>query len=363
MTIVTPDKESDLLTAAIQAAEELAGVRIRIEPDQRRVVGRVDALLTVEGAPGYFIPEIRNRATQANLDAIIYQIHRIAGDSRRGMLIADYVNPRMAERLKAEDIAFIDTAGNAFINASPVYIYVKGQGKPLSAAVPKGNRAFEPTGLKVIFAFLCNPKLVNAPYRTIADVADVALGTVGWVVRGLKEVGSLADEGNGEGRRIINYQKLLDRWVEDYPLKLKPKQLIGTFTTENLDWWKELDLSQYGALLGGETAAAKITRYLKPKVTTLYTQEIFKNPLFAKARFRKADKLLTSDEPVINVYRLFWNEEDRRDYFVHPDKKLPKDIVHPILIYADLVATGNARNRETAELIYEDYIAQYCREN
>lgn len=362
MTVRALDKEDDILPAAIRAVEEEVGVRVHIEPDQIRMVGRrVDAVLTVEGAPGYFVAEIKKWAAHANLDALIYQIHRLSGDLGRGMLIADYVNPKMAERLKAEDISFIDAAGNAFINAPPVYVYVKGQGKPLTAVTPEGNRAFEPTGLKVIFAFLCNPELVNAPYRTIADLADVALGSVGWVVRGLKETGLLVDKGNGSGRRIVNYQKLLDRWVEDYPLKLKPKQLIGKFTTENPDWWKELDLSQYGALLGGETAAAKVTRYLKPKITTVYTRETFKNPLFAKARFRKADEYIKSSEPVINVYRLFWNEEDWRRRFALLDKKIPNDIVPPILIYADLIATGNVRNRETAELIYDDYIAQYCK--
>ena len=30
-----------------------------------------------------------------------------------------------------------------------------------------------------------------------------------------------------------------------------------------------------------------------------------------------------------------------------------EDLVHPILIYADLLATGNERNIETAKMIYD----------
>ena len=31
--------------------------------------------------------------------------------------------------------------------------------------------------------------------------------------------------------------------------------------------------------------------------------------------------------------------------------------VHPILVYADLIATGNQRNIETARILYDEHIA------
>ncbi|MGA1867706.1 MAG: type IV toxin-antitoxin system AbiEi family antitoxin [bacterium] len=40
-----------------------------------------------------------------------------------------------------------------------------------------------------------------------------------------------------------------------------------------------------------------------------------------------------------------------------------EDMVHPILIYADLLATGNQRNIETAKMIYEQYIIRLIRED
>jgi len=36
-------------------------------------------------------------------------------------------------------------------------------------------------------------------------------------------------------------------------------------------------------------------------------------------------------------------------------------MVHPILAYADLMATGDQRNRETAGIIYEQHIARLVR--
>ncbi len=49
----------------------------------------------------------------------------------------------------------------------------------------------------------------------------------------------------------------------------------------------------------------------------------------------------------------FWNFEDN-DY---------PGMTHPILIYADLLATGDPRNIETAKIIYEKDIVRYIKED
>ena len=40
-----------------------------------------------------------------------------------------------------------------------------------------------------------------------------------------------------------------------------------------------------------------------------------------------------------------------------------RGVVPPVLAYADLLATGDPRNREVAGMIYDEYIARYCRED
>lgn len=360
---VTKKNDKDTLGAALAALEREVGLRLKVEEEEAWVEEqRVDALLTIPGVPGNFAAEVKRWAAHTNLDALIYQILRLPVPKDHCMLVADYVNPDMAERLKREGIQFFDTMGNAYINAPPVYVYVKGQGRALAATIPRGNRAFEPKGLKVIFAFLCNPQLVNAPYRTIADQAGVALGTVGWVVTGLKDAGLLIDKGRQKGRQLTNYQKLLDRWVEEYPLKLKPKQLMGTFIAEDPGWWEHLDVTQYGALLGGEPAAAKLTAYLKPQNATLYIRDIFDVQLFAKGRFRKAGDR-TEGGPTVDVYLQFWINGDWHHAFNHLSGKLPQNIVHPVLIYADLIASGDGRNREAADIILGEYLAEHRGKN
>ncbi|MFP4086002.1 MAG: type IV toxin-antitoxin system AbiEi family antitoxin [Desulfobacteraceae bacterium] len=39
------------------------------------------------------------------------------------------------------------------------------------------------------------------------------------------------------------------------------------------------------------------------------------------------------------------------------------DICHPFLVYADLMATADARNSKAAEMIYDKHLAELVRED
>ena len=56
----------------------------------------------------------------------------------------------------------------------------------------------------------------------------------------------------------------------------------------------------------------------------------------------------------VEILERFWQPEEAWPY---------EDMVHPILVYADLIATGNQRNIETAKVIYEQYIVRLVRED
>jgi len=65
----------------------------------------------------------------------------------------------------------------------------------------------------VVFALLCRPDLVAAPYRKIAEAAGVALGAVTPVFRDLGRLGFLRVT-KARGRRLERQAELLDAWVE-----------------------------------------------------------------------------------------------------------------------------------------------------
>lgn len=336
--------EQLVLEKAITALYREAGLRLEIiefEKEQQQI--RIDAILGIEGyEPLQFAAEIKQWAQNTNFGAIIEQVKRLP---MRGILVADYVNPNMATRLKKEDIQFIDTAGNAYINAEPILIYVRGN-KPVDELIDKKReekrRAFTRTGLKVIYAFLCEPELVKAAYRYIAEKADVALGTVGWVIRDLKETGYLVDRGGNGNRRLENYFNLLDKWVETYPGTLRPKQVIGEFNKNPETDMKTIDIKNYDAYWGGEVAGNKYTGYLKPEIDTIYIPDKKKTELIRDLKlFKGGDKEYGN----VKLYKPFWKKPGNYNGYVHP-----------ILAYADLIATGDARNIETARMIRDEFI-------
>ncbi len=138
------------------------------------------------------------------------------------LLVTDYVTPPLAEKLKARKIAFLDAAGNAFLDQPPVYIWIKGE-RPLEmpATDEAKGRAFQASGLKVLFALLCNPDWVAEPYREIARLAGLAHGTVGRVMADLPDLGFVA-EIDGE-RRLLKPELLLKRRAEVHARTLRPK--------------------------------------------------------------------------------------------------------------------------------------------
>lgn len=334
--------DHDILANAIEAAKAL-GLDVEIvEREPPTAEPHIGALLRLRfgGQEIQYAAEIKRGLRPATLGAVLHQLDRLG---QPALLVTDYVTPPLADTLRERGVAFLDTAGNAYLHQPPLLVWVKGQRPTVTlAATGAQGRAFQAKGLQVLFALLCLPNLVDRPYREIARLAGVAHGTIGWVMTNLAEEGFLTDLGKA-GRRLHNRRRLLDVWVEAYARTLRPKLLLGRFIAPEPDWWETLDAGHYGVLFGAEPAAARLTRYLRPGVTTLYTKQIPAH-LIADHRLRKDP---TGD---VEVRKRFWTFEQAGE---HPD------LVPPVLIYADLLATGDARCMEAARRVYDDHMAGF----
>ena len=329
---------------------EIAGLELDIRPKQ---VGskadilyrQADALVRLNG-PGInreFVVEVKRRLTEASLGMAV---HRLQFFPQKGLIVSDYVNPRMAERLKEMNIPFLDLAGNAYLNEPPVYVYIIGN-QPVEDRYRKpATRVFQPSGLKVLFAMLCEPNLVFKPYRAIAKAAGVALGTVARVITDLRELGYLMDVYK-DSPGLINKEKLLERWVTTYPELLRPKLVLGRYSAVDSLWWEQASLADLKACWGGEVAAAKLTGYLRPEKMIIYTWDKLEQLLLI-------NKLKKGPDGDVEILQAFWQVEPSRFY---------RELAPPLLIYADLMATGDARNIEAAKMIYERELAGLIREN
>lgn len=339
------ETETELLQKAIEAFRRATGIRVHLERlEPRRHLHRADAELRFEfpHKERRFDAEVKRWLNPDTLGQAIEQMKRLP---EKGLLVTEYVNPNMAERLKQMDVPFLDTLGNAYLNAPPIFIYMKGH---TPARFPRGRptRAFVPTGLKVVFALLCRQELVGAPYRTIAQTAQVALGTVAWVLDDLQRLGHILEMGK-RGRRLIRKQQLLERWVAAFPNQLRPKLLLGRYAAPDPNWWEHTRIGDFRAYWGGEIAAARLTRYLKPEFVTVYVRDM-------PGRFLAANRLRTDPRGNVEMVKAFWNTKcDWTD----------AEIVHPLLVYADLLRTRDDRNLETARRIYDEQLAGLVRED
>lgn len=343
--MVRENIENQILDYALAAFKKNVALPIDIDREAQVEIQnlRADWLLRIriQETELRFYAEVKTNITKPVLGMLLFQRDKFPYPM---LIVTDYVTVRMAEQLKKENIQFIDVAGNAYINQPHFYIFIKGNRPP--DIFPRLKRAFKPTGLKVVYAFLCNPDLLNKTYREIAQAADVALGTVGWIIRDLKEMDYLLDMGK-RGYKLIQKEELLKRWLIDYPEKLRPKLLLGRFRGPQ-DWWQQKTLDPMYAQWGGEVAAVKLTKYLKPQIITIYTTREQFNTLLVENRLKR------ETDGDIEILEKFWTPLERWQN---------ENTVHPILVYADLMATGDQRNIETARMIYEQYIIRHIRED
>ncbi len=330
--------DRDLIEEALAAAQRM-GVKAQIERWEPEINGgRADAwiVLELQDKKVRYAADVKRGLRPATLGAVIQQLQRLGENA---LLIADYVTPQLANALRDQGIAFIDAAGNAYIDHPPTLIWVKGERPIVRAPLQPTGRAFQAGGLQVIFVLLCHPGKADRPYREIAELADVAHGTVGWVMTELPKLGFIAEV--GERRRLLQPERLLQQWVEAYARTLRPKLVLGRYKTETLDWWKTIDPAKYGLTMGGEGAAARLTHNLRPGTLTFFGQK-------AEPRFLLDQHLKADPSGDVEILRRFWQ-------FGNADPGLAPTL----LVYADLLAIGDARCLETAKLLYDQILAGF----
>jgi hypothetical protein len=109
-------------------------------------------------------------------------------------------------------------------------------------------------------------------------------------------------------------------------------------------------MEKYGAKLGGEVAAHKMTGHLTPQEVTIYLETGNGAELFRDQRFRK------DSNGDIHIYHAFWSKDEALE-------KKYTNLVNPLIVYADLVGTGDVRNLEAARKLLGEEIAEFIRED
>ncbi len=325
-------ESNHILSSAVAALQE----SINLEITTGRFVP-ADALLKI--GSNNLIVEIKRHLTVANKGIIL----SIIKESQQHfnfpiVLITDYMPQNIATEYRNQGINYLDTSGNCSIKTQNLILHIEGKKKNNAQKINQ-SRAFQEAGIKIIFHFLNKPETINYTFRELAKTAEVSLGSVASVIQELTELNFYMKTSNG--KFLTNKIDLLQRWVIAYHDVLRPRLLLKKmrFTKIRQNEWELLSLMNADdtVLWGGEPAGSILTGHLYPGKFTIYTNGFWKS-LISDLH------LAPSEDGEIEVLRMFWDQED--GYF-------EKQIVSPLLIYADLMGSGNDRNIETAKIILD----------
>jgi hypothetical protein len=284
---------------------------------------------------GYHL-EVRSRVT-AGLAAAVG-----ARPDRPTILVTAYVPEPAAEILRTRGIDYVDLAGNVLLRWDGLLIDIRGR-KPLkapAATVPTGlRRPFTRSGAQVTFCLLAWPALADRPVRELARASGTAVGGAHAVLRDLESGGYLI--AGSSGRVLARAGELLNRWTEAYALSLSASLHLGYYRAPDPGWWlaARADLQAADMDIGGEAAASELDSHLRSAAAVLYGQEIPAR-LLAKYRCQKA---AGAEDANVMVRRKFWAPPG------HVDTDDAKGLVPAVLIYADLLVSGEPRQRDHAE--------------
>jgi hypothetical protein len=251
------------------------------------------------------------------------------------LVIGNRIDRRSATALREAGIQFVDTRGNAFITFGNVLIEVQGRTGP-AAAEDAGPRQqtnlFSSRRSQVILALLAWPELSTAKVRTIADAAGVSIGQAHDAMVRLEQAGFVTPG----ARTVDRAAELLDYWTAAYPSGLGRRLELARYHGDPLKPVTRPDADQ-PIFLSSESAEG--TEIARPATLTIYLAVL--DPSLAVA-----NRWSSSPERTANVFvrRKFWTSPRPDD---GSGSAGPRNAPWP-LVYADLVATGDARLREVA---------------
>lgn len=328
--------DNKIIHKLIETLKENTGFAIDFEFQEKLADNRTDGTLTIffNNRNTHWMVEVKKEIREHQL----LHIFDLKAMHEKLLIIAYYIPPLIRKRLQDNDIAYLDLAGNTYLKDGELFIYIEGN-KRIQPMISYKNRAFTKTGLKVIFAMLIYPELINNTYRDIANKVGIALDTVHKTLNGLKQLGYIIHI-DKQRKKIIHINELFNKWIPEYNTTLKPKLYIGKFkflNPEDYNTWQKIQLkntTQWGA----EPAAYLLTKYLNPEIFTIYTAGKMMDLI-------KTYRLVPDEDGNVEIYQKFWQDNTGNDHIVPAE-----------LVYADLVNTGNQRNIETAKLIYDELL-------
>ncbi len=336
-----------LLSAALDALREVTDIEASVvqlsdtSASRHRTDAAVD--LAFDHRSYRYLVECKTYIDRkAQLDQISLRLGQFDG---LVMLATAYLSQELAAHCRHVGLQFIDTQGNAYLRAPGLLVFTgaeKNAKRRVPAKPPKGLTS--QAALRVVFALLSKPELVNATFKDVATLSKVSLGTAYNVMGDLEQRGYLLASSQ-HGRSLLEAERLIEEWVANYPTTLRSKLHGRRFSAPDSYWWREINLVDFHAVWGSEVGAAAMVKHLKPATQTLYVDP----ERMAKTITMLAKQFRWQPDPSgpIEILEKFWD----------PALESAPELAPPLLVYSDLLALLDPRTRDTANLIREKVLA------
>jgi hypothetical protein len=294
------------------------------------------------------------------------------------LLMPPYVSDPMGARLREAGVSYVDASGNVSLSLTgkgghPVHVaLIQGQSRAKSQL---SDRAWRAESYQVLLTLLAEPTLLGASVRAVADRAEVSTSPVLQVREKLLRMGLIVAPKKSPLRWTPDgATKAQDLWVAGYHATLRPRLLIHRYRprpgmgVDDVQADMETRLAgEYSWRWGGAAASMRVDGYYRGDRTVVHLHAPGVSPLELGRVLRMVPD---ADGPVILLQRpgkaafelgtarvsLPPLEDAERATLVHT---LQPHIVHPLLVWAELLEEGHDRSSEAAT----EWAARYLKQD
>ena len=258
------------------------------------------------------------------------------------LFVAPFISEEARKILVAEDIGYLDLAGNCLISLDKIYIRKEGRANRFTKKRDLQS-LYSPKAERVLRALLQAPKRAWK-VEMLAEVAQVSLGQVSNVKKLLD--GREWLRRGSDGFRLVETEKLLLEWAANYKLRrsrVKEFYSLNSLTEIERQVSELRDGKRFGALTGFSAAArlAPAVRYNRVSAYAYESGETVAEKLGWKA--------VTSGANVSLI------EPYDSGVFLGSGEVEGQEIVSSVQIYLDLIETGG-RGEEASEALLREVL-------
>lgn len=320
------------LSSALHALRTTTGLSASLQTTH---VAERGSTMAVESSDGRVLElALEIKATIDRRD----QLSRFKYQHGDAVLVTYALSNTMAEQCRTLNIQFMDASGNCFLNRPGLFVFVTGR-RERTAVQAATARGLTPSVLRLVFAALSNPPILDSNVRHMADVAGISHGAAANALLMLEETGLIGKAASGK-RLLLLPDRWLSAWTEGYLGRLRPKlktyRMSSPLPLSSLI--EQVTPALREVVLGGEAAAAYSQLGLKPGALTLYVN--LQDPDVVRD-LAQSLKLRRDPHGNVELVEMFWNTQALSSFPTVPDA----------LMYADLIGTGDERSLETAAVL------------